>query len=142
VNLHRRVGTILAAAAAYSRAATLFGDLGDGYYQAAALRSLGRSQQAAGDLTAARSAGRAALAVLEQLHHPEAADLRAELAGGTPWRRSAVRINRSTPTGRRTDDLGAGSTVAWPPTRVRQATAHSIPDGRCSSADVSADWAH
>lgn len=60
----------------FERAAALFGELGDGYYQAAALRWLGRAHRGYGNRAAADTAGDQASDILHRLGHPEPAEAR------------------------------------------------------------------
>jgi DNA-binding SARP family transcriptional activator len=68
------------AATCYLHALNLFRELGDLYYEADALRHLGDAQHAAGELRQARDAWRQALAILDDLNHPDAHQVRARLA--------------------------------------------------------------
>ena len=64
----------------YQRALALVRALGDHYFEADTLTRLGDTQDAAGDAGAARGAWQDALAILTDLDHPRADDLRAKLA--------------------------------------------------------------
>jgi DNA-binding SARP family transcriptional activator len=64
----------------YERALALFRDLRDRGSQAEILGHLGDAHGAAGDPAAAGDAWRQALAILDDLHHPAADDMRARLA--------------------------------------------------------------
>jgi DNA-binding SARP family transcriptional activator/tetratricopeptide (TPR) repeat protein len=68
------------AAECYDRALVIYRELGNRYYQADTLTHLGDTRHAAGQPQAARDAWLQALSILEDLHHPEAADVRARLA--------------------------------------------------------------
>lgn len=80
------------AIAYYRQALAIFRDLGARYDQADLLHHLGETQQAAGHLPAASQTWQRALAILDDMHHPDAAELRAELrlleagAAGAPAR--------------------------------------------------------
>ena len=54
--------------------------LADPYYETITLTHLGDSHHAAGDQRAAADAWRLALALLDELSHPDARDVRARLA--------------------------------------------------------------
>jgi DNA-binding SARP family transcriptional activator len=70
------------AVACFRQALTLYRQLGgDRYRQTVVLTHLGDTHQAAGRPPAAREAWRQALAILDDLHHPDAGLVRAKLAG-------------------------------------------------------------
>ena len=69
------------AAAYHRRAIEVFEEFQDRYSEAATLDRLGDTSLAAGDANAAHEAWRQALAILSALRHPEAAEVRAKLAG-------------------------------------------------------------
>jgi O-methyltransferase involved in polyketide biosynthesis len=64
----------------YRRAVDLIRQLGDRYREATTVVNLGEAHRAGGDADAARHAWQQALAVLEHLDHPDAADVRRRLA--------------------------------------------------------------
>jgi tetratricopeptide (TPR) repeat protein len=63
----------------YNHALSVYRELGDRYYQARTLARLGDTCQAAGQPQAARDARQQALAILDDLHHPDAIKVRATL---------------------------------------------------------------
>ncbi|HEX8344347.1 MAG TPA: hypothetical protein VF657_06320, partial [Actinoplanes sp.] len=63
----------------YRRAVDLCHSLGDRYYEADALRLLGRTRYAAGEVDWARASWGEALTILEHLAHPAAVAVRADL---------------------------------------------------------------
>jgi tetratricopeptide (TPR) repeat protein/DNA-binding XRE family transcriptional regulator len=67
------------AASCYSRALAIFRELGDRYYQADTLTHLGDTHQIAGLPQQARQAWQQALDILDDLHHPDADQVRARL---------------------------------------------------------------
>jgi DNA-binding SARP family transcriptional activator len=69
------------ALACYRRALALYRQLGDRYNQSQTLVYLGEAHQAAGSASAAGDVWQQALAILEELHHPEAGQVRSRLAG-------------------------------------------------------------
>ncbi len=71
------------ALACYYRALALYRGLGDRYHQSRTLVYLGEAHGAIGSLRAAEDAWRQALAMLEELRHPEAAQVRSLLDGLT-----------------------------------------------------------
>jgi tetratricopeptide (TPR) repeat protein len=75
------LGNFAEAVACYQRALSMSRDIGSRYYEGMILSHLGDTHHAAGDLEAADRAWREALDILDELHHPDAADLRAKLAG-------------------------------------------------------------
>jgi DNA-binding SARP family transcriptional activator/Tfp pilus assembly protein PilF len=77
---HHRLGDYAEAVRCYSRAADLRAEVGNRYRQAETLSCLGDTHQSAGHPEAARDAWLRALAILDDLHHPDAARVRAKLA--------------------------------------------------------------
>jgi tetratricopeptide (TPR) repeat protein len=77
--VRQRLGCHAEAATCYQRALELYRDYGDRYNQADTLTSLADCHRAAGDHHSARAAWQQALTILEQLAHPKAAQVRAEL---------------------------------------------------------------
>jgi tetratricopeptide (TPR) repeat protein len=63
----------------FTHSLDLFRQLGDRYYEAEALYHLGDTRAASGEPDAARENWRAALSILDDLNHPDAADVRAKL---------------------------------------------------------------
>jgi tetratricopeptide (TPR) repeat protein len=82
--IEHQLGHLAEAAACYQRALLLFRQFGDRFYQADALTHLGDTHHAADELTAARDAWQQALAILDDLHHPDAGQVRAKLSQGDP----------------------------------------------------------
>jgi tetratricopeptide (TPR) repeat protein len=78
---HHRLGHHAQAVACYGNTITIVRYLGDRYQEADALGSLGDIHLATGDSGAARDAWQQALAILEDLGHPEADQVRAKLTG-------------------------------------------------------------
>jgi tetratricopeptide (TPR) repeat protein len=76
---HHRLGDYARAAACYQGAIDLCRELKDRYTEAAVLRHLGDMQRDAGEVAAARRSWRHAAAILDELAHPEAAEVRAHL---------------------------------------------------------------
>jgi transcriptional regulator with XRE-family HTH domain/Tfp pilus assembly protein PilF len=74
-----KLGDILQAADCYGRALDIARELGIRYYEAEILTYLGEVHHAAGDLPAARDTWQQALDILADLHHPDAAQVRAKL---------------------------------------------------------------
>jgi len=68
------------ALACYQHALTLYRDLGDRYQEADTLTNLGRTHHATGNHHSARHAWHQALTILEELHHPDAEQVRTKLA--------------------------------------------------------------
>ncbi|GIH10332.1 SARP family transcriptional regulator [Rhizocola hellebori] len=77
---HHQLGNTTQAIECYDRGLHIFRDLGDNYQEANTLSHQGDTHEAAGDLKAARKAWQSALSILEQLDHPDAAELRAKLS--------------------------------------------------------------
>ncbi len=81
------LGNLAEAAACYQRALSL--KAGDRFSEAGTLTRLGHTRQAAGELAQAREAWQQALEILEELHHPDADQVRAKLAStndhGSPY---------------------------------------------------------
>jgi DNA-binding SARP family transcriptional activator/Tfp pilus assembly protein PilF len=78
--IHCQMGDTATAIRYYLESLRLCADLGDRYRQADTLASMGDAYHALGDGTRARDALREALAILVELEHPEAEDVRARLA--------------------------------------------------------------
>jgi tetratricopeptide (TPR) repeat protein len=78
---HRALGDYVSAIACYQRSLVLNQSVNDQYAKADTLTSLGDTCLQAGDMAAAHSAWRAALAILTEIAHPDAAALRARIAG-------------------------------------------------------------
>jgi len=74
-----RLGNHAEAIAWYQRAVDVYGDLGDRHDRAEVLIHLGDAHQAAGDGAAARRALQQALAILDELNHPDADAVRSRL---------------------------------------------------------------
>jgi DNA-binding SARP family transcriptional activator/tetratricopeptide (TPR) repeat protein len=74
------LGNHQAAITCYRRSLQLVRQLGDHYREGISFSNLGDAQQAAGDSSAARRAWQRSRAILEDLHHPDAAQVRAKLA--------------------------------------------------------------
>jgi DNA-binding SARP family transcriptional activator/tetratricopeptide (TPR) repeat protein len=73
------LGNYAEAARCYSRAYGLFRESGDRLYQAVTLGHLGDTRDAAGDSRQACDAWQQALEILDELHHPDAAQIRSKL---------------------------------------------------------------
>ena len=80
---HHRLGQHLRAITCFRRAIQLYHEMEDPYEQSQTLVHLGDAEHATGDLAAARQAWLRALSLLEELDHPEAAQVRARLAPGS-----------------------------------------------------------
>ncbi|BCJ75334.1 SARP family transcriptional regulator [Catellatospora sp. IY07-71] len=78
---HHHLGEHDRAAAAFRQALGIYRELGDGHLEGLVLSHLGDALAAAGDDGAARTVWRQALALLDHLDPPEAAQVRARLAG-------------------------------------------------------------
>ena len=76
---HHQLGQHDEAASWYAHASDLYEQLGDRYRQALTQTSLGNAQQAARDEQSARQNWQQALAILDDLQHPDATALRAKL---------------------------------------------------------------
>jgi tetratricopeptide (TPR) repeat protein len=74
------LGNFAEAAACYQHALSLFREYGARFDEADALTHLGDTHQAAGELAQAREAWQQALAILDDLQHPDAGQVRAKLA--------------------------------------------------------------
>ena len=81
-----KLGRLANAARRYRHALSIFTELGDRPNEADTLTRLGDTCQAAGDQQGAQDAWRQALVILDDLHHPDAHQVRAKLttAGGRP----------------------------------------------------------
>jgi tetratricopeptide (TPR) repeat protein len=77
--VYRRLGHHGRAAACYRRSLHLQAELGYRYMRARTLTYAGNAHHAAGDLLAARDAWQEALHILDELHNPDADQLRADL---------------------------------------------------------------
>jgi tetratricopeptide (TPR) repeat protein len=77
---HQGLGNHAQAAQWYHRAIELYAKLGYQYPRAETPAYAGTAHQASGDIDAARDAWTQALAILENLHHPLAGEVRAKLA--------------------------------------------------------------
>jgi tetratricopeptide (TPR) repeat protein len=82
--VQQRFGDYDEAVTCYQQALELCGQLGSRYYQSVTLSHLGDCYRAAGETTSAGSAWRKALNILDDLDHPDAAEVRAKLASLTP----------------------------------------------------------
>jgi tetratricopeptide (TPR) repeat protein/transcriptional regulator with XRE-family HTH domain len=78
---HRNLGEFAEALASYRRAIEISRELGSRYYEGVQLAGMGDAYLALGDRDAAREAWSAGLAILDDLHHPDADDVRQRLAG-------------------------------------------------------------
>jgi DNA-binding SARP family transcriptional activator/tetratricopeptide (TPR) repeat protein len=78
-----QLGRHARAIACYQTAAGLYREFGDRYNEVDTLASLGDAYHAAGDIDSAADVWRQALAVLDQLGHPDADKVRAKLTGLT-----------------------------------------------------------
>ena len=91
------------AASCYTRALAIFRELGDRYYQADTLTHLGDTHQTAGLPHQAQQAWQQALDILDDLHHPDANQVRARLGhdavNGEPSTHDPKIINRTPPGG-------------------------------------------
>lgn len=77
--IHRHLGQAERAADCYQRAIDLYHGLGDRYNEADTLRNLADLHEGTAQHSAAAGAWRAALRILEELHHPEAQEARERL---------------------------------------------------------------
>jgi DNA-binding SARP family transcriptional activator len=78
---HRGLGHHTEAADCYRRAVRLYAELGFEYPKATTLVNAGDAYHDGGDIPAARDAWKQALAILENLHHRDASEVRARLSG-------------------------------------------------------------
>jgi tetratricopeptide (TPR) repeat protein len=78
------LGNLSEAAACYQRALGIARELGHRRNEADTLTRLGDTHHAVGDLPQAREAWQHALAILDDLHIPEADQVRAKLASAEP----------------------------------------------------------
>ncbi|WP_406044565.1 tetratricopeptide repeat protein [Micromonospora sp. NBC_00898] len=78
--IHHRLGDHEQATALYQRALTLYREVNSRYYETRTLTRLGDLHRTVGDLDAARRDWRQALAILDELTHPDAEQLRDRLA--------------------------------------------------------------
>jgi tetratricopeptide (TPR) repeat protein len=76
---HHHLGHHAQAITSYRQALDIGRELGYRYGQAEVLSHLGDTHQTVGDLASARTAWREALAILDDLHHPDAGQVRAKL---------------------------------------------------------------
>jgi tetratricopeptide (TPR) repeat protein len=76
---HHRLGNHPAAIGCYQQVLNLSVQLGDRHYQAQTHAMLGDAYHETGDLNGARNAWRQALAILDDLHHPDAGEVRGKL---------------------------------------------------------------
>lgn len=81
--IHHRMGDLERADACYRQALRLCRDLGERYHEAVVLDHLGDNQLARAEPAAAAASWRTALAILEALEHPSAAEVRAKLGRAT-----------------------------------------------------------
>jgi tetratricopeptide (TPR) repeat protein len=77
--IQRHLGRHTEAVTCYQRAVDLYREVSAYYHQADTLASLGDTHDTAGDHTAARAAWHQALRILDDLQHPDAAQLRTKL---------------------------------------------------------------
>jgi tetratricopeptide (TPR) repeat protein len=77
------LGNLAEAVACYQRALGPYQETGDLFQEADTLTRLGDTHHAAGELAQAREAWQQALAILEDLQHPGADQVRAKLASTT-----------------------------------------------------------
>ena len=82
--IHHRLGDLDRAAACYRQALQLCRELGERYHEAVVLDHLGDNQLAQSDPAAARASWLTALAILGDIGHPSAAEVRGKLASVTP----------------------------------------------------------
>jgi len=76
---HHHLGNHHDAAVCYQRSIDLYRDYGARYDEATTLARLAESHRATGDTVAARTAWRQALAILDDLAHPDAEQVRTRL---------------------------------------------------------------
>jgi tetratricopeptide (TPR) repeat protein len=79
---HHHLGDHAKAVAAYRRSLELYRDAGERRGEGICLEHLAETHELAGDHAAAQQAWRESLTILEQLDHPDAAQVRARLSGG------------------------------------------------------------
>jgi tetratricopeptide (TPR) repeat protein len=87
---HHQLGNPDLAIDCYLPALDLIRDFGDLYNQALVLRHLAEARQAIGDLNGARGAWQDALAILDELRHPDAEPVRASLRDSS-WQTPTAR---------------------------------------------------
>ncbi|GAB3435743.1 AfsR/SARP family transcriptional regulator [Flindersiella endophytica] len=78
---HHRLGEVDQAIGCYLHALDLYRELGVRFHEAETLTHLGDAYGASGDAVGARDCWRAAAAILEELEHPQAEQVRRKLAG-------------------------------------------------------------
>jgi tetratricopeptide (TPR) repeat protein/DNA-binding XRE family transcriptional regulator len=78
---HHRLGEFAPATAAYQASIAGYRRIGDRFYEAGTLVRLGDVQLAAGETEAAEQTWREALTILDELQHPDAAEVAARLEG-------------------------------------------------------------
>jgi len=76
----QHLANLTEAAACYQRALSLKRESGDRFSEAGTLTHLGDTHLAAGESAEAREAWQQALAILDDIHHPNADQVRAKLA--------------------------------------------------------------
>jgi DNA-binding SARP family transcriptional activator/Tfp pilus assembly protein PilF len=76
----QHLGSFAEAVGHYQRALSLYRESGDRFYEATTLTRLGDTQHAAGELAKAQEAWQQAFAILHDLQHPAADEVRAKLA--------------------------------------------------------------
>ncbi len=77
------LGNLAEAAACYQRALSIAREAGARLFEAGTLTHLGDARHAAGEIALAREAWQQALVILEDVQHPDAAEVRAKLASTT-----------------------------------------------------------
>jgi tetratricopeptide (TPR) repeat protein/transcriptional regulator with XRE-family HTH domain len=77
----QHLGNLAEAADCYQRSLSLYREASDRFGEAVALTHLGDTRRAAGEQARSHKAWQQALAILEDLEHPDAAEVRAKLAG-------------------------------------------------------------
>jgi tetratricopeptide (TPR) repeat protein len=75
------LGSLTEAVTCYLRALSIAREVGDRRLEAGTLTHLGDARHTTGELAQARGAWQQALAILEDLQHPDAGQVRAKLAG-------------------------------------------------------------
>jgi tetratricopeptide (TPR) repeat protein len=78
---HHHLGDHAESAACYRRALDLFREIGDRWGEATTLDHIGEAHHAAGSAQQARAVWEESLAILDDIHHPDASQVRAKLAG-------------------------------------------------------------